>query len=281
MSEPEFRIVETAKGMQWMVEAWGFMGEHGKSLFRATLLLFLLWSLVRIPVLGMIIGVFDPVFRAGLLLGVGSALMRQAGPQATKINLLDAWKRPELRQPLMLLGLALIAVSFLFAAWVAADLQLLQEGIAAGTLPVEAFQQVLFAIAVNVSLIGVTLWLGLPEITFRGGSLVTAISRGLRATLANWRALSMLGLWLALGAMVALLVITMVTIMLLNVLSAVPLVGMIVLIPGVFVVIYLIAFIFVLQFICWRDILSPAGTKMDAGVSKNNSETETETSVVA
>ncbi len=279
MSKPEFRVIEAARGKQWLQEAWGFMRTNGKSLLRATIVLVLLWSLVQIPVLGMVIGVFDPLLRGGLLLGIAATFaklnMGQGALPGQKISLLDAWQQPELRQPLLYLGLVLVMVSLLFSAWVAADLQLLQEGIAAGTIPADVFQRIAFAVAVNIAVVGLALWLGLPELVFRGGSPVRAIVRGIQATLANWRALSIMGLWLVLVSLALVLLLTFLGLVFIAILPATPLSGFIALLPGIFVMIYLTAFMFVLQFICWRDILSPTDNEQAPVIAGNDSAEET------
>ncbi len=279
MSEPQFRVIDAAQGKLWLQEARVFMRSNGKSLFRATILLVLLWSLVQIPVLGMVIGIFDPMLRGGLLLGIAATFMqlnmRQGAQPAKSINLLDAWQKTELRQPLIYLGLVLIAVSLLFSLWVAADLHLLQEGIAAGAIPVDAFQRLLFAIAVNMTVVGLALWLGLPELVFRGGSPLRAIVRGIEATMANWRALGMMGLWLALVIFAAILLLTVLGMVLISILPASPLFGFIALLPGVFTMIYLTAFLFVLQFICWRDIFSPVENDQSPAIEDNDYTEET------
>ena len=280
MSEAEFRVIEASRGKQWLFEAWEFMGNSGKPLLRAILLLVLLWSLIRIPIAGMVIAIFDPLLRGGVLLGIAATMMKQNNQPGGRVNLLDAWQKPQLRQPLILLGLALIAVSFLFGAWVAADLQLIQEGIAAGTIPTDALQRLVFAIAINMAVVGFAVWLGLPELVFRGGSPLPAIVRGIRATLANWKALGMLGLWLGLGLFAVFLLLIVVTMLLTSILPAYPLLGFIVLLPGIFVMVYLVAFMFVLQFICWRDILAPPNYAEFASRPEKDSADEGETRVI-
>ena len=253
MSEPEFKVIETSRAKLWLSEAWGFMGSNGKPLLRATLLLVLLWSLVQIPVLGMVIGIFDPMLRAGVLLGIAATFASSRSGQG--ISLLGAWEKVELRQPLIYLGLALILVSLLFSAWMASDMQLLQEGIAAGAIPADVGQRIIFAIAVNLAIVGFSLWLGLPELVFRGGSPVRAIVCGIKATMANWRVLTILGLWLLVGMASILLLLVILVMLIITALPASPIFGFIALLPAVFVMVYITAFMFVLQFICWRDIL--------------------------
>lgn len=247
-----YRVVPASMGKQWLEEAWHFFRSQMRVLLFAVLLLVFIWSLTGVPVLGMVISILSPVFTAGLLLGIRAGFQK---PPA-KINLLDAWQNQEARKQLVLLGLALTVVTLMFSYLAGPDLTELQLAMANGDIPLESFQWVIFYSLASAALIGFCTWLALPEITFRSSQALPSVILSLRATMANWRALSMLGLWLTLIWVVAVFVVSIASAVLITMLGS-TMAGVFVASVPVFVLwLALMALMYVLQYICWRDILA-------------------------
>jgi len=248
-----YRIAPSSMGKLWLQEAWQYFRRRTRPLIFTVLLLMLLMSLASVPVLGVVVSILSPVFTAGLLLGIRAGFRQQTG----RINLLDAWQKPEARKQLVLLGFVFMLAGLLFSFLAGPELAEFQLALLSGE-PVElaSFSQVILIFSVGVLIISLSTWLAIPEIAFRESPVLASLLLSLRATLANWRALSMLGLWLMLVGFVAIFIFTAVTTVLLGVLGTSALAGFIVTLPVFALMLMTMALMYVLQYICWRDILA-------------------------
>jgi len=250
-----FRVVPAATGKLWIEEAWQFFRSQTRVLMFAVLLLMLLWSLSSVPVLGMVISILSPVLTAGLLLGIRAGFIK---PPA-RINLLDAWKLPEVRKELVFMGLALALIGLLINHLLGPELAALQLAMTSGDLSIEALQRVLMFSFAGVVIIGFCTWFALPEIAYRGRPLLSAVLLSVQATLANWRALSVLGFWLILVWLAVVFVMVIVGAVLLAVLTMLgsSLIGAFIVSLPIFVMsLGLMALVYVVQYVCWRDIFA-------------------------
>ncbi|MBE9549497.1 MAG: hypothetical protein IMF09_08850 [Proteobacteria bacterium] len=248
-----YKVVPSTMGKLWLQEAWQYFRSRTRSLVFSVLLLMLLMSLASVPVLGMVISILSPVFTAGLLLGIRAGFREQTN----RINLLDAWQKPEARKQLVLVGFVFMLVGLLFSTLAGPDLAEFQLALLSGEeLALASFSKVIMVFLAAVTIISLSTWLAIPEIAFRESPALVSLLLSLRATLANWRALSMLGLWLILIGFVAIFIFTAVTAVLLSVLGTSPLAGFIVTLPVFALMLAVMAVMYVLQYLCWRDILA-------------------------
>jgi len=246
----EFRILPSTAGKRWLMETWEYLRINNRPLIVAILLLGLVWALAAVPVFGIVISILTPVFTAGLLLGIRAGFRKKI----TRINILAGWEQPEPRKQLVFLGLLMVVVSLLVAYLAGPDLNQLQEAIIEGNVLWASFERVIIIFFTGYALVGFSTWLALPEIAFTGHPVLPALILSIRATLANWRALSMLGLWLTAVWLVAIFVVSMVSALLITVLGAY-MGGFVATIPMLILWLLLLALMFVLQYVCWRDIL--------------------------
>ncbi|MCF6225426.1 MAG: hypothetical protein L3J22_03865 [Xanthomonadales bacterium] len=263
-----YRVVPAATGKLWLEEAWQFFRRQTRVLMFAVLLLVFIWSLSSVPVLGMVISILSPIFTAGLLLGIRAGFIK---PPA-RINLLDAWQLPEVRKELVFLGLALTLIGLLINHLLGSDLAKLDEMrlvMASGTvpeIPMEALQRVLLFSLASIVIIGFCTWFALPEIVYRGRPALSAVLLSLQATLANWRALSVLGLWLMLLWVTVVFVVSIVSAVLLTMLGSSLIGTFIASLPVLVVSLGLMALMYVVQYVCWRDIFAdPAEESPSSG----------------
>ncbi|MCF6262619.1 MAG: hypothetical protein L3J24_03395 [Xanthomonadales bacterium] len=259
-----FRVVPAATGKLWLEEAWQFFRSQTRVLLFAVLLLVLIWSLSNVLVLGMVISILSPIFTAGLLLGIRAGFIK---PPA-RINLLAAWQLPGPRKELVLLGLVLTLLGLLINYLLGpelAELQLAMTSGVASEVPIDALKRVFLFSFASVVIIGFCTWFGLPEIAYRGRPLLSAVLLSVQAILANWRALSVLGFWLILIWLAVVFVMVIVSAVLVAVLSMLgsSLIGtFIISLPFLVISLGMMALMYVLQYVCWRDIFSgPAEEK--------------------
>lgn len=253
-----FRVVPAATGKLWVEEAWQFFRSQPRVLLFAVLLLVLIWSLSSVPVLGMVISILGPIFTAGLLLGIRAGFIK---PPA-RINLLAAWQLPGPRKELVLLGLVLTLLGLLITYLLGPELAELQLMMASGTvpeIPIDALRRVLMFSLASAAIVGFCTWFGLPEIAYRGRPVLSAVLLSVQATLANWRALSVLGFWLILIWLAVVFVVSIVSVVLLTVLTMLgsSLIGaFIISLPVLAMWLGLMALLYVIQYVCWRDIFA-------------------------
>lgn len=261
-STVSYRIVPAATGKLWLEEAWKYFRSQTRVLMFAVLLLVFIWSLSSVPVLGMVISILSPIFTAGLLLGIRAGFIK---PPA-RINLLDAWQLPAVRQQLVILGLAVTLVGLFFSYLVGPALMTLQLALVSGEVPVEALQRVILFSLVSIAIIGFCTWFALPEITYRGRPVFSAVLLSIKATLANWRALSVLGFWLILVWVAVIFVVSILSAVLLVVLGSSLIGTFIASVPVLILWLGLMGLMYVLQYVCWRDIFAdPAEESSSTG----------------
>lgn len=247
-----YRIVPAATGKLWLEEAWHFFRGQTRAILFAVLLLVLIGLLSSVSVLGMVISILSPVLYAGLLLGIRAGFHK---PPA-RINLLAAWQLTDVRKELVILGLILTLVGLVFSYLAGPIVTELQTALANGEIPLEVMWQVVLYSLVSITIIGFCTWLALPEIAFRGRPILSAVILSVQATLANWRAFSILGLWLMLVWVAIVIAVSIFSILLVTVTGSSIIGTFIISLPVLALWLGFMGLMYVLQYICWRDIIA-------------------------
>jgi len=197
-----FRVVPARRGLAWLIVAASLLRKQVWRLLTVAVLVQVLMSLTRIPVLGLLVALAIPVLSAGMLQCFHQ--VRRAMP-ASPLVLFSPLTNTRLAARLFLLGGLIGLMAVILISWLLSGVQELRDPellarMEAGDLqavlsldPV-VVQRIILAVAIGVGVSGTLAYFSVPLIWFRQLSLGAAIGTGLKALVRNWRPFLVLGL---------------------------------------------------------------------------------------
>lgn len=203
--EVRFRIVPAGRGLAWLMTAARLLGGQVWRLLTAAVIVQLIMSLTRIPVLGLLIALALPILTAGMLQCFHHV---RRGLPLSPIVLFSPFAQSGLAARLFILGGIVGLIAVLLISWMLSGIQELQDpellaSLEQGnlqailTMDTAVLQRALFAVAIGVAVSGTLGYFAVPLIWFAGLPVGAAIMTGLKALVKNWKPFLVLGLVLA------------------------------------------------------------------------------------
>lgn len=197
----DYRVLEASRGYAWLMQSLAMLRSQGARLLLIALLLQIIVSLVQLPLLGILIVLSVPALSAGLLEAFHrAALGRPPGPGVLFVPLLSARHLGRF----FATGGLLILISFLCISTILGStlevdealLLRLQQGDATALEEIDPLfmTRLLMAFAVSLAIGGTLTFFSIPLVWFRDYKLGAALGRGMRALVANWKPMLVLGL---------------------------------------------------------------------------------------
>jgi hypothetical protein len=197
---PNYVVARPASGMGWLTGALQLLRDQAGRLLLIALLMQLILGLVQLPLLGVLVVLAVPGLSAGILeafhrarIGATPALSLLFRPLAS-----DRLGRFVGMGGLVIL-ISVLCVSFVMGSTTELDealLARLQQGDMAALEDIDpSFVTRLFAaFAISVAISGTLTFFSIPLVWFGNRKLGAALGEGLRALLANWKPMLVLGL---------------------------------------------------------------------------------------
>lgn len=201
--EKPFRVLPASHGTAWLVQSLGLLRmQAGRLLFIAVLMQILL-GLVQVPLLGIFVILAIPALSAGIL----EAFNQTQRGSAPRVHLLFvALASGRHRGRFFLLGALIVAVSIVCVSFVLGStteidealLLRLQQGDLAALEELDPtfMTRLFFAFLISMAIGGTMTFFSVPLVWFRDHKLGRALGEGLKALVANWRPMLVLGLGL-------------------------------------------------------------------------------------
>jgi len=195
-----FVVTRPVSGIGWLTQALSLLREQAGRLLLIALLMQLILGLVQLPLLGILVILAVPGLSAGILeafhhtrIGARPALSLLFRPLAS-----DRLGRFVAMGGLVIL-ISVVCVSFVMGSTTEIDEALLvrlQQGDMAALEEIDpSFVTRLFAaFAISVAISGTLTFFSIPLVWFGNRKLGAALGEGLRALLANWKPMLVLGL---------------------------------------------------------------------------------------
>lgn len=197
-----FTIPPANHGIAWIVQSLRLLREQAGRLLLIAVLMQLILGLVQVPLLGLLVVLSVP----GLSAGVLEAFRRTEAGQAPAPSLLFLPLVAPGRGRLFGMGGLVIAVSFVCVSFVMGSTTELDEDLllrlqagdmaALEQLDPTFLTRLLSAFLLSVAISGTMTFFAIPLAWFRDASLGTALGQGMKALVAAWRPMLLLGLGL-------------------------------------------------------------------------------------
>lgn len=197
-----FTIPPPNHGIAWIVQSLRLLREQAGRLLLIAVLMQLILGLVQVPLLGLLVVLSVP----GLSAGVLEAFRRTEAGQAPAPSLLFLPLVAPGRGRLFGMGGLVIAVSFVCVSFVMGSTTELDEELllrlqagdmaALEQLDPTFLTRLLSAFLLSVAISGTMTFFAIPLAWFRDASLGTALAQGMKALVAAWRPMLLLGLGL-------------------------------------------------------------------------------------
>lgn len=200
-SEKPFQVLPASRGKAWLVQSLGLLRlQAGRLLFIAVLMQILL-GLVQVPLLGIFVILAIPALSAGILEAFNQA---QRGNAPGVHLLFAALASGKHRGRFFLMGALIVAVSIVCVSFVlgstteideALMLRLQQGDLAAlEELDPTFMTRLFFSFLISMAIGGTMTFFSIPLVWFRDRKLGRALGEGLKALMANWKPMLVLGL---------------------------------------------------------------------------------------
>ena len=197
-----FRVVPARRGLAWLIVAASLLRRQVWRLLTVAVLVQLLMSLTRIPVLGLLVAIAIPILSAGMLQCFHQ--VRGSLP-ASPLVLFSPLSDTRLAARLFLLGGLIGLIAIVLISWLLSGVEALRDpGLLARmeqgdlqavlSLDPGVIQRIVLAISVGVGVSGTLAYFSVPLIWFRRLPIWAAIGTGLKALVRNWRPFLVLGL---------------------------------------------------------------------------------------
>lgn len=204
-SNRQFRVVPASRGLAWLITAAGLVRRQVWRLLAVAVIVQMIMSLTRVPVLGLIVALAIPILTAGMLQCFHQVRL---GLPLSPIVLFSPLRATRLATRLFLLGgliglIAVVLISMMLSGIEEMSDPALLSRIEQGDLEAvfeldpAVIQRAFLAIIVAVAVSGTLGYFAVPLLWFRHLPVATAIATGLRALVRNWLAFLVLGLVLA------------------------------------------------------------------------------------
>jgi hypothetical protein len=196
-----YAVVRPAAGMAWLFQALRLLRDQAGRLLLIALLMQLILGLVQVPLLGLLVILCVPGLSAGIL----EAFHRARRGEAPALGLLFLPLTSSrhlgrfIAMGAIVILISVVCVSFVMGSTTQIDealLARLQQGDMAALEEIDpSFITRLFAaFAISVAISGTLTFFAIPLVWFRGRKLSASLGEGLRALLANWKPMLVLGL---------------------------------------------------------------------------------------
>ena len=197
----DYRVLPASSGMAWLGQSFAILRlQAGRLLFLAVLMQVIL-SLVQVPIIGIIVLLSVPGLNAGILEAFHQA--RQGG--APGINVLfTPLTSGRHRGRFFLMGglillVSIVCVSFVLGSTTEIDeamLLRLQAGDMAALEELDPtfMTRLMAAFGLSVAISGTMTFFSIPLVWFRDRKLGRSIGEGLKALMANWKPMLVMGL---------------------------------------------------------------------------------------
>ena len=200
--KPGFTVPPANHGIAWIVQSLRLLREQAGRLLLIAVLMQLILGLVQVPLLGLLVVLSVP----GLSAGVLEAFRRTEAGQAPAPSLLFLPLVAPGRGRLFGMGGLVIAVSFVCVSFVMGSTTELDEDLllrlqagdmaALEQLDPTFLTRLLSAFLLSVAISGTMTFFAIPLAWFRDAGLGTALGQGMKALVAAWRPMLLLGLGL-------------------------------------------------------------------------------------
>ena len=199
-----FRVVPASRGAAWLMIAAKLLRSQVWRLLTVAVIVQLIMSLTRIPVLGLIVALAIPVLSAGMLQCFHHV---RRGLPLSPIVLFSPLADTRLAARLFLLGGIIGVIAVILISWLLSGVQELSDPELLARLEQGDLQAVLaldpavvrrafLAIAIGVAVSGTLGYFSIPLLWFRQLPVGAAIATGLKALVRNWLPFLLLGLML-------------------------------------------------------------------------------------
>lgn len=204
-SSRAFRVVPASRGAAWLMTAARLTWSQFWRLLTVAVIVQLIMSLTRFPVLGLIVALAIPVLTAGMLQCFHHV---RRGLPLSPIVLFSPFADTGIAVRLFLLGGLVGLIAVVLISWLLSGVQELQDPELLAQLEQGDLQTVLaldpsvirralLALAVGVAVSGTLGYFSVPLLWFRKLPVGAAIMTGLKALVRNWLPFLVLGLILA------------------------------------------------------------------------------------
>lgn len=200
--KPEYAVPPANHGIAWIVQSLRLLREQTARLMLIAVLMQLILGLVQVPLLGLLVVLSVP----GLSAGVLEAFRRTEAGQAPGPNLLFLPLVAPGRGRLFGMGGLVILVSFVCVSFVMGSTTEIDEELllrlqagdmaALDELDPTFMLRLLSAFLLSVAISGTMTFFAIPLAWFRSASVGTALGQGMKALVANWKPMLLLGLGL-------------------------------------------------------------------------------------
>lgn len=202
---PPIRVVPASRGLAWLITAASLVRRQPWRLLTVAVILQLIMSLTRVPVLGLVVALAIPILSAGMLQCFHQVRM---GRTLYTIVLFSPFSSTRLATRLFILGGLIGLIAVVLISWLLSGVQELrdpqllsriEQGDLEAVLALDpsVIRRAFLAIAVGVAVSGTLGYFAVPLIWFRQLTVASAITTGLKALVRNWLAFLVLGLVLA------------------------------------------------------------------------------------
>jgi hypothetical protein len=199
-----YRVLPAGRGQAWLMQSLRLLRAQTARLLVIAVLMQILLSLVQVPLLGIFVvlavpaltaGILDAFHRVGQGLAPGPTLL--FAPLASGRHLVRFFAMGGL-----VIALSIICVSVVLGSTTEVDEALLiriQQGDMAALEEIDPsfMMRLAAAFAISVAIGGTMTFFSIPLVWFRDFKLGSALGIGLKALLANWKPMLVLGLGLA------------------------------------------------------------------------------------
>lgn len=223
--KPSFRVVPAGRGLAWLLAAGVLIRTQTVRLLTVALIVQLIMSLTRFPVVGLMVALAIPIISAGMLQCFHQV---RKGVPLSPMEVFKPFSRTHLAMRLFLLGAIAGFLALLLVSWLLSGveqlkdpelLSRLEQGDISTVLSLDpaVVYRVLLAIAIGIAVSGTMAYFAVPLVWFKSMPIGAAIALGLKALVKNWLPFVVLGLvltglsipvFLILGVVVGLLAVT-------------------------------------------------------------------------
>ena len=224
-ARPTFRVVPAGRGLAWLIAAGALIRTQTVRLLTVALIVQLIMSLTRFPVVGLMVALAIPIISAGMLQCFHQV---RKGMPLSPMEVFKPFSQTVPAVRLFLLGAIAGFLALLLVSWLLSGvdelkdpdlLSRLEQGDISTVLSLDpaVVYRVLLGIAIGIAVSGTMAYFAVPLIWFRNMTIGSAIALGLKALVKNWLPFVVLGLvltalsipvFLILGVVVGLLAVT-------------------------------------------------------------------------
>jgi len=201
--EKPFQVLPASRGTAWLVQSLGLLRmQAGRLLFIAVLMQILL-GLVQVPLLGIFVILAIPALSAGILEAFNQTQKGSApGVQLLFAALVSGKHRGRFfLMGALIVAISIVCVSFVLGSTTEIDEALLlrlQQGDLAALEELDPtfMTRLFFSFLISMAIGGTMTFFSIPLVWFHDRKLGRALGDGLKALMANWKPMLVLGLGL-------------------------------------------------------------------------------------